>query len=92
MTALELISRDKPFATVLIDAAVVLEIYHDRKPYGTLQVESPTWSFLLTCWSKVPSERPNANEFSDFFLNAIEEHEVERQRLEGHASAGDFRY
>ncbi len=53
--------------------AVVLEIYQDRKPYGTTQVESAAWSLLLTCWSKNPSERPNAIEFSDFFLNTIEE-------------------
>ncbi len=47
MTALELIMRKKPFSSVVLDAAVVLEIYYNRKPDHGRRVDVEMWPFLL---------------------------------------------
>ncbi len=81
MTALELITRKKPFSSVVCDAVVVVEIYHNRKPVCTSEVNSKIWTFLLTCWSKIPSDRPRAIDASDFFLRRNNDVEEERRRM-----------
>ncbi len=77
MTVLELITEKKPFSSLALDTAVVIDLYHSRTPTRPIVSEIPgsgalsneIWSFLTSCWSKSPTERPSANSASTFLLN-----------------------
>ncbi|KLO15195.1 kinase-like protein, partial [Schizopora paradoxa] len=58
MTALELLTGQKPYSRMTIDAAVIMEVYHNRRPAYHQQVDKQAWRFFLTCWSRNPLDRP----------------------------------
>ncbi|KLO15215.1 kinase-like protein [Schizopora paradoxa] len=86
MTALELFTEKKPFSTLVMDTAVVIDLYHHRTPARPLDSEIPgsaalcddTWQTLMTCWSMNPAGRPSAKTIGDFFATKAEQELEER--------------
>ncbi|KAG8702096.1 hypothetical protein FRC08_003692, partial [Ceratobasidium sp. 394] len=70
MTILEVISRQKPYANIGTENAVITTILikkqHPQRPEDTIPTESKhgntLWSLLELCWSWNPEDRPEAIE------------------------------
>ncbi|KLO15216.1 kinase-like protein [Schizopora paradoxa] len=79
MTALELITEKRPFSTLAMDTAVVIDLYHHRTPArpsesdipGTGALSDDIWHLLSSCWSRNPMERPSAKSISDLFMDKV---------------------
>ncbi|TDL18692.1 kinase-like protein [Rickenella mellea] len=68
MVVLELFTECLPFAKTAVDSAVIIDIYHGRKPDRPIdsEVKAPglsdrVWACVEKCWSKSPSDRPRAS-------------------------------
>ncbi|TDL18694.1 kinase-like protein [Rickenella mellea] len=68
MVVLELFTECLPFAKTAVDSAVIIDIYHGRKPDRPVdsEVKAPglsdrVWACAEKCWAKSPSDRPRAS-------------------------------
>ncbi|TDL18696.1 kinase-like protein [Rickenella mellea] len=68
MVVLELFTECLPFAKTAVDSAVIIDIYHGRKPDRPVksEVRGPglsdrVWACVEKCWEKSPFDRPRAS-------------------------------
>lgn len=99
MTALELITEKKPFSSLAMDTAVVIDLYHNRTPArpsgsdipGPNDLSDEIWLFIASCWSRNPTERPGAKSISEFFMNRAGHRELESEKsVLSQTYSGDF--
>ncbi|KLO15208.1 kinase-like protein [Schizopora paradoxa] len=80
MTGLELLTEKPPFASNATDPAVVMDLYHGRRPTRPTTTELPEgmeisddiWRCLETCWSKDADARPSATYIWTCLMEEIE--------------------
>lgn len=88
MTALELITEKKPFSSLAMDTAVVIDLYHNRTPARPSESDIPgsdalsdeIWLFISSCWSRNPTERPGAKSISELFIKNSGRRELESEK------------
>ncbi len=81
MTGLEMLTEKPPFASNATDPAVVMDLYHGRRPARPTATDLPKgveisdaiWSFFEECWSADADVRPNAADVQTRLLLEIEQ-------------------
>lgn len=80
MTGLEMLSEKPPFASNATDPAVVMDLYHGRRPArptaaalpNGVEISDAIWRCLEACWSANADARPNASDVKTLLLAEVE--------------------
>ena len=61
MTILEVMTEEAPYSYLRYDTVVITSVMRGDLPRKPINFSDDLWSLLVSCWTRVPGERPTAD-------------------------------